>query len=248
LWVAFYGISDFHIFFSKVFSIVHFKIIITSLLLALSVATTCFIVAYPVAYWIARHMRRFKIFFLFLLAVPFWTNILILSYAWILLLERHGIITSFFSQCAFFEVRILNSFWAIFIVSVYCYLPFMIFPLYSALEKVDQKLLEASADLGASGIQTFFNIIIPLSLPGIRAGFLLVLIPMYGEFAIPALVGGDKYMLIGNTIAHYVFVTFDFALATGFTIFSLVVLLFALLVLTVLTQGIINYRRIFYEQ
>ena len=207
------------LFYSVVDS-THMRIIGWSLWLAFAVSITCLVLAYPIAYWVARKLRRLKLFFLFLLIVPFWTNLLILAYAWILILQRTGMLNTAIKLSGFPVVlpSLFNNFWAIYIVCVYCYLPFMILPLYVAIEKIDHRILEASADLGASMRQTFSKIIVPLSWSGIRTGFLLVFVPMFGEFAIPSLVGGDKYLLVGSTIAHYVFTAFDIPKAALFAI------------------------------
>ncbi|MGB8468175.1 MAG: ABC transporter permease [Candidatus Babeliales bacterium] len=226
------------------FDPVHFKIICWSLWLAFAVSTVCLFISYPIAYWIARCAKKYRTFFLFLLVVPFWTNILVLAYSWILILEKTGLLNGFLLHIHAIShpFTFLNSFWAIFIVAVYCYMPFMILPLYSALEKIDTQLLEASADLGASWRQTFFNIILPLSWSGIRNGFLLVLVPVYGEFAIPALVGGDTYMLVGPTIAHYVFTALDLQKGAAFTLSACVVLLCVIGVIDILMRKLLSAK------
>lgn len=132
-----------------------------------------------------------------------------------------------------------NNALAIFVVMLYCYLPFMIMPLYSSLEKIDPNLLEASADLGAAPWQTFWRITAPLSLPGVRTGILLVLVPTFGEFAIPALIGGSKSLYVGSLISYFYLVARDNSLGSAFTVFSG----FALLIVAILVMYLFTQRR-----
>lgn len=205
--------------YKEVCNYVHFNIIVASLFLASITACICLLIGFPVAYWIARHAGRLKNFFIMLLIIPFWTNLLILIYSWLFILEKNGLFNSFLMKLGLVtrEFTILYSVPAIILVAVYCYTPFMIMPIFTALEKIDKSLLEASADLGASYRQTLFKVIIPLAWSGIRIGFLLVFIPVFGEFALPLLVGGDRYMFFGNAIAHYVFTAFNLQSASAFT-------------------------------
>ena len=122
-------------------------------------------------------------------------------------------------------LKILNSMVAVILVMFYCYLPFMILPLFSSIEKFDLSLIEASLDLGASIKQTFLKIIFPLTLPGVRTGFFLVFVPAFGEFVIPMLLGGDKNMFVGSVISHYFLVTYDHATGSAFTVLSSIVLI-----------------------
>jgi ABC-type spermidine/putrescine transport system permease subunit I len=197
--------------------------------------------AYPVAYYLALRAKRWKNFLLFFLTLPFWTNFLILIYAWFFLLERNGIINQLFLKLHLISepLRLANSMVALFIVMVYCYLPFMIMPLYTILGKIDTRLFDASADLGATRWQTFSRITVPLSFSGIRTGALLVLIPVFGEFAIPALIGGQKYMLAGSMIRYYFFVVRDNARGSAFTVLcALSLTTTVIVVLVALRKGI----------
>lgn len=210
------------------------KIIGRSLFFALTTATTCLLLAYPVSYYLAFRVRRLRGFLLFLLTLPFWVNFLVQVYAWYFLLEYKGLINIVLLKLGIIQEPLLmvNSLFAIYIVMVYCYLPFMIMPLYSTLEKIDSRLLEASADLGATPWQTFRRITIPLSLPGIKTGFLLVLIPSFGEFVIPSLVGGSKNMFVGSLVSYYFLVARNnpagaaFTCLSGLTLITIIVLLY----------------------
>jgi spermidine/putrescine transport system permease protein len=211
----------------QIFDIVHLRVITRSILLSFFAVFTCLVCAYPIAYFIVIKASRWKNVLLFLLMIPLWTNFLIQVYGWFFLLERNGLINTFLLKIGVIAqpLYLSNNLFSIFIVMVYCYLPFMLMPLYTILEKLDLQLLEASADLGASPFQTFTRVTLPLSMPGIRTGVLLTYVLSFGEFAIPTLVGGGKYMMVGNLISYYFLVMRDISLGAAFTILSGAVLL-----------------------
>jgi spermidine/putrescine transport system permease protein len=215
------------------FQLTSIKIIGRSLLFAITTASTCLFLAYPVSYYLAFHVRKFRNILLFLLTLPFWVNFLVQVYAWYFLLEYKGLINTTLLKLGIIHEPLMlsNTLFAIYLVMVYCYLPFMIMPLYSTLEKIDKRLLEASADLGATQWQTFYRITMPLSLSGIKTGFLLVLIPAFGEFVIPSLLGGSKYMFVGSLISYYFLVARDNTSGAAVTCLSGFVLIMAILVI-----------------
>ena len=219
--------------YAVLFDWVYARIIARSLVLAVGTTLTCFLFAYPVAYFLALRVKRFKGALLFLLTLPFWTNFLVQIYAWFFLLERNGVINALLLKLGIISEPFLiaNSLFAVFIVMIYCYLPFMIMPLYTILTKIEAELLEASADLGATPWQTFWRVTLPLSVPGIQTGMLLVLVPAFGEFAIPALLGGSKYMMVGSLISYYFLVARNSAMGAAFTVVSGIVLLIVALLL-----------------
>ena len=177
--------------------------ILNSSILALITSTICFALAYPLAYFLAiKVAKKLRMFFLFLLILPSWTSIVVQVYAWFFLLDKKGYLTQFLYNAGFISdnFHFLNSYGTILIGMVSAYLPFMVFPIYAVLERMDKRFLEASADLGANGRETFRRVVFPLSLPGVYAGFLLVFIPSFGEFAIPSLLGGSKYAFWGSVI------------------------------------------------
>lgn len=177
--------------------------ILNSSILALITSTICFVLAYPLAYFLAiKVAKKLRMFFLFLLILPSWTSIVVQVYAWFFLLDKKGYLTQFLYNAGFISdnFHFLNSYGTILIGMVSAYLPFMVFPIYAVLERMDKRFLEASADLGANGRETFRRVVFPLSLPGVYAGFLLVFIPSFGEFAIPSLLGGSKYAFWGSVI------------------------------------------------
>lgn len=173
------------------------------------IATTttllCAVVSYPVAYYLAlRAPERWKRALLVLTVIPFWTSFLIRTYAWILLLRSEGVINSALMGTGLIgaPLRLLYSDFAVLVGQVYGELPFMILPIYVALDRLDIRLLEAAQDLGANGFWTFVKITLPLSRPGLIAGIALVFIPSLGAFITPDLLGGAKSVMIGNLIQN----------------------------------------------
>ncbi|MCH9613953.1 MAG: Spermidine/putrescine transport system permease protein PotB [Chlamydiia bacterium] len=184
--------------------LIYFKVILATLILSLTTAVICAVVAYPTAYFIAFHGKRLKYVFLFLLVVPFWTNFLLHVYAWFFILEENGFINQFLQFFHLGPFNMMNTLFAVVLMMVYTYIPFMVLPIFSALDRFDYRLIEASQDLGANFPQTFFKIIFPITLPALRTGFFLVMIPSFGEFIIPELLGGDRYYFVGNVVSLYV--------------------------------------------
>ncbi|CAJ0557393.1 unnamed protein product, partial [Mesorhabditis spiculigera] len=165
-----------------------------TLMLAPLGTLVCLVAAYPLAYFLAVKVSKNRSLLLTLVIVPFWTSFLIRTYAWIFLLSGKGI-PALLASLGLEDVRLINTPWAVLIGIVYGYLPLMVFPIYVSLEKLDKRLLEASADLGASAFESFRRITLPLSAPGIITGVMLVFILLMGEFLIPAILGGGKVFL-----------------------------------------------------
>jgi len=158
------------------------------------------VVAYPLAYYLAvRASPRLRTVLLVMVIVPFWTSILIRTYAWIYILGGRGL-PQLLAMVGLDDVRLINTPFAVLVGIVYGYLPLMIFPVYVSLEKLDKRLLEASGDLGATPLRTFLQVTLPLSIPGVATGCMLVFILLMGEFLIPALLGGGKVFFIGNAL------------------------------------------------
>ncbi|WP_339114539.1 ABC transporter permease [Thioclava sp. GXIMD2076] len=158
------------------------------------------IIAYPLAYFLAvKVSAKWKTLLLVLVIVPFWTSILIRSYAWIFLLGGKGI-PQLLEVFGIEGLRLINTPFAVLVGIVYGYLPLMVFPIYVALEKLDKRLLEAAADLGTPPWRAFCQITLPLSMPGVLTGSMLVFILLMGEFLIPAILGGGKVFFVGNAL------------------------------------------------
>ncbi|MGC3938732.1 ABC transporter permease [Roseobacter sp. EG26] len=158
------------------------------------------LIAYPLAYQLAvRTDPKWKTLLLVLVIVPFWTSILIRSYAWIYILGGQGL-PALLGSIGIENVRLIYTPFAVTIGIIYGYLPLMVFPIYVALDRLDMRLLEASSDLGARPMTTFFRVTLPLSVPGVATGCMLVFILLMGEFLIPALLGGGKVFFVGNAL------------------------------------------------
>ena len=158
------------------------------------------LIAYPLAYYLAVKVSpRWKLLLLVLVIVPFWTSLLIRTYAWIFILGGRGI-PALLEFIGMEGVRLINTPGAVMVGIVYGYLPLMVFPIFVSLEKLDKRLLEASSDLGGSPFGTFLQVTVPLSMPGVATGCMLVFILLMGEFLIPAFLGGGKVFFIGNAL------------------------------------------------
>ncbi|PTM97744.1 ABC transporter permease subunit [Mycoplana dimorpha] len=178
----------------------------TAYLSSLKIATVStlltLLIAYPIAYGMAQAPRTLRPTLLMLVILPFWTSFLIRVYSWIAILKPEGLLNQFLLAIGVIHepLIILNTNWAIYIGIVYSYLPFMVLPIYSALEKMDHSLIEAAQDLGCPPITAFWKVTFPLSVPGVIAGCMLVFIPAVGEFVIPDLLGGSQTLMIGKTL------------------------------------------------
>lgn len=158
------------------------------------------VIAYPLAYFLAvRCSPKWRTSLLILVIVPFWTSILIRSYAWIFILGGRGM-PALLESIGIDDVRLINTPFAVLVGIVYGYLPLMVFPIFVSLDKLDKRLLEASADLGSTPWRTFRQVTLPLSVPGIATGCMLVFILLMGEFLIPAILGGGKVFFVGNAL------------------------------------------------
>jgi putrescine transport system permease protein len=184
------------------------------------------LLGYPMAYAIARARPSLRPLLLTLVIMPFWTSFLIRVYAWMGLLSENGILNQFlrWSGLVPHPGTILGTEWAVHLGIIYAYLPFMVLPLYTSLEKLDWSLLEAASDLGAKPLPGFLTITLPLSLPGIIAGCLMVFIPAVGEFVIPDLLGGTRTLMIGKVLWDEFFTNSDWPLASAVAICLLILL------------------------
>ena len=160
----------------------------------------CLLIAYPLAYFLAiRASTKWRTLLLILVIIPFWTSILIRSYAWIFLLGGKGI-PSLIAALGLGNIQLINTPFAVLVGIVYGYLPLMVFPIYVSLERLDKRLLEASSDLGCPPSRTFLSVTLPMSMPGVATGCMLVFILLMGEFLIPAMLGGGKVFFVGNAL------------------------------------------------
>ena len=183
------------------------------------------IIAYPLAYQLAvRTDPRWKTILLVLVIVPFWTSILIRSYAWIFILGGQGL-PALLEVFGFEGVRLIYTPFAVTVGIVYGYLPLMVFPIYVALDRLDKRLLEASSDLGARPLTTFVRITLPMSISGIATGCMLVFILLMGEFLIPALLGGGKVFFVGNALVDLFLQSRNWAFGSAVAVMLILVML-----------------------
>ncbi|MFN3659028.1 MAG: ABC transporter permease [Pseudolabrys sp.] len=203
------------------------------------------VIGYPIAYGMARAPRALQPVLLMLVVLPFWTSFLIRVYAWINILQRDGLLNETLMALRIVDAPVawLSSDTAIYIGVVYSYLPFMVLPLYAALEKMDLTLLEAAADLGCSRVRAFWLVTVPLSLPGVAAGALLCFIPITGEFVIPDLLGGSESLMIGQTLWTEFFSNRDWPVAASIAVALLGVLLVPILFYERLQQRTLEGNR-----
>jgi putrescine transport system permease protein len=186
----------------------------------------CLLIGYPMAYGIARASPAWRNVLLMLVILPFWTSFLLRVYAWIGLLKSNGVINNVLMALGIIDepLVMMQTDFAVYVGITYSYLPFMVLPLYANLEKMDLTLLEAAADLGCRPTRAFLRITLPLSIPGIIAGAMLVFIPAVGEFVIPALLGGPDSLMIGKVLWNEFFNNRDWPVASAVAIAMLLLL------------------------
>ena len=189
----------------------YLRIFWRSLWLAGLTTAICLVMGFPLAYVIARAPRRWQGVLLFLVIIPFWTNFLVRTYAWMFILRTEGLLNQALLALGLIQepLNLLFTDWAVLIGLVYGYLPFMVLPLYAALERLDRSLVEAAWDLYAKPVQVFTRVVLPLSRPGMIAGCVLVFIPSLGAYVTPDLLGGARTMMVGNLIQHQYLVVRD---------------------------------------
>lgn len=201
---------------------------LSSLRIAVISTFLLLLIGYPMALAMARAPTMLRPTLVMLVILPFWTSFLIRVYAWIGILKPDGLLTLLFRSVGLLgvddQVQILRTDYAVFIGIVYSYLPFMVLPLYSALEKMDNTLLEAASDLGCPPWKAFWKITFPLSLPGVIAGSMICFIPITGEFVIPDLLGGADTLMIGKTLWTEFFGNRDWPLASAVAVILLIML------------------------
>ena len=198
----------------------------------------CLLLGYPLAYGIARSSPSWRNLLLLMVMLPFWTSFLLRVYAWIGILKNNGLINNVLMAMGIIDepIVMLQTDFAVYVGITYSYLPFMVLPLYATLEKMDLTLLEAAADLGCHPIKAFLTITLPLSVPGMVAGSMLVFIPAVGEFVIPALLGGPDSLMIGRVLWEEFFHNRDWPVASAVAIAMLILLVGPIMILQY-TQG-----------
>lgn len=219
--------------YARIFDPLYFSTFLRSLGIAMLTTLICLLAGFPLAYFIATRSPRWRYTLLLLLIVPFWTNFLIRTYAWLALLRNNtGLINTALISLGLIQepLPLFGNDFAIVLGLVYGWLPDMVLPVYAALERMDKSLVEAAQDLYANRMRTFLRVIWPLALPGVVAGSMLVFIPSLGAFVTPAILGGGKSLMIGNIINNQFLSARDWPFGAALSILMMVVMLVATLV------------------
>ncbi|TFH55312.1 MAG: ABC transporter permease [Candidatus Zixiibacteriota bacterium] len=214
------------------FDVVYIEIFLRSVRLALTTVGVSLLVCYPAAFWISRLEERWKNLFIFLITLPFFVSLIVRLFAWVLILRPTG----FFNQVLLGlgvisePINLIFTPTAVVIGMVYIMIPFMFLPIYASIEKLQSSLLEASADLGGNRLQTFRRVILPLTLPGIIGGSIIVFIPSLGNFVVPSLLGGAKVVMIGNLVEHQFLYARNWPFGAALSMVIMAVVLFFLMI------------------
>lgn len=188
----------------RFFDPLYLKILIDTIVISILTTVICLLLGYPLAYIITRMDRKWQNVLLLLVMVPFWINFLVRSFAWVIILRTQGLINTFLQKIGIIDepLQLLYNNGAVLLGMVYALLPFMVLPVYVSIEKLDRRMLEAAYDLGATPFKAFWKVTLPLTMPGIIAGSILVFVPSLGMFVVPDIMGGAKSALIGNVIEN----------------------------------------------
>ncbi|MDE2314457.1 MAG: ABC transporter permease [Elusimicrobia bacterium] len=216
--------------FRRVFTPLYVPIVARTVAYCGAAALLCLLLGYPTAYFLSFYAGEWRDTFLILLMIPFWTSALVSIYSWIIILGRDGLMNSVLvgSGALGRPLDVLNTPFSVILGLVYFYLPFMILPLYSSLEKIPKQYIEASYDLGAGAFQTFLKVTLPLSLPGVFAGFILTFVPCLGDFLTAEFLGGPRTYLIGNLIENQFLMAQDWPFGAALTAVLLCAMLIGL--------------------
>lgn len=209
----------------------HMKALMLSLLYALISSAICLVLAFPICL-ILRKVRHGGAIILFIFLLPMWMNFLLRTMAWQVLLEKGGVINSVISALGFEKLRLINTPGAVIMGMVYDFLPFMILPINTAMSKIDNNVVEAASDLGATPMQVNFKVILPLSVPGIVSGITMVFVPALTTFVVSNMLGGGKIYLIGNIIEQEFTVADNWSLGSGLSIVMMIFIVISMLFLS----------------
>jgi len=215
----------------RFFDPLYLKIFLRSFKIAGITTVLCFLLGYPMAYWLATRPKKWRNTLLLLIMIPFWTNFLIRTYAWILILQDTGLINQFLLNLGIIgqPLKLFGTETAVIIGLVYGWFPDMVLPCYAALERLDFSLVEAAEDLYANEVRSFWRVIFPLSLPGVIAGSILVFVPSLGAYITSDLLGGAKSVMIGNVIQSQFLTVRDYPFGSAFSFALMAIMLIATL-------------------
>ena len=214
--------------YKKILNPLYLEVFWYSIWLAFLSTVICLILGYPVAYIISKFNIKKRNLLILLFIIPMWMNFLLRTYAWMAILNQNGILNSILNFFGFNSVKMLYTEGATLLGMVYNFLPFMVIPIYTVLIKIDKNLINASYDLGATKIQTFRKVILPLSLPGVISGITMVFMPAVSTFVISRLLGGSKYLLVGNLIEQEINAVGDWNLGSAIAIFMMILILLSM--------------------
>lgn len=217
---------------------------LSSIKMAAITTLCCIVIGYPMAYYIARTQGSLRHVLLLAVILPFWTSLLLRVYAWVGILRNDGLLNNFLMWLGVISspLEIYRTDLAVYIGLVYAYLPFFILPLYANLVKLDMRLLDAAYDLGATPVRAFLSVTLPLSLPGVVAGAMLVFIPTVGEYVIPEMLGGADTLMMGRVMWSEFFTNADWPMASAVTVVMVLILLVPLVIVQ------INQKRAYLAQ
>jgi spermidine/putrescine transport system permease protein len=218
--------------YARFFDPLYLKIFVRSFKIAIITTLFSLVLGYPMAYWIATRSAKWRNILLLLLMIPYWTNFLVRTYAWILILRDLGLINSLLMGWGLITapLPLFGNDFAIIVGLVYGWFPSMVLPLYAAIERLDFSLVEAAQDLYANELRAFARIIFPLTLPGVIAGSILVFIPSLGAYVTPDLLGGAKSVMIGNVIQSQFLTVRDYPFGSAFSFVLMLIMLGATLI------------------
>lgn len=211
--------------YAKILDPIYLSVYLRSFAMAAVATLGCLVIGFPLAYFLAFKAGRWRNVLLLGIVIPFWTSLLVRTYAWMIILNDNGLLNGALDRLHLPEQSILYKPPAIALGLLYTYLPLMVLPLYVTLERIDVELVNAARDLGATGRRAFLRVTVPLALPGVVAGVLLVGIPATGEFLVPALLGGGKELMIGNLIGNAYIADQNWPFGSALSVVLVVILL-----------------------
>lgn len=225
---------------NEIFEPIYLKILWRSLVFAALTVVLTLVLCYPVAFWVSRLSERWRLIFLFLITLPFFSSLIVRLYAWLLILKPTGLLNSILLSSGLISqpLEILYTPTAVVLGMVYVMVPFMFLPLFAAVDNLDRAQVEASLDLGANRVQTFFKVVLPQTLPGIMGGAVIVFIPSVGNFVVPDVLGGAKGLMIGNLVEQ------QFLSARNWPFGSALSMIIMTVVLAVLMLSVTRARKV----
>lgn len=222
---------------------VFLSVLTRSLWIAFYTTMLCLFIGYPIAYIISQGNQKSNLFWIFVITMPTWINMLVRTYALMGLFQTNGLINKFLGLFGLGPFTMIHTSFAVVMGMVYNFIPFMILQIYSALSKMDKSYIEAAHDLGANRFHTFYRIILPLSLPGVISGITLVFLPAVSSFFIPQLLGGGQYVLIGNVIETEFLTTGNWNSGSAISLIMALIIIFSLYLTKKVDKGNLEERR-----